>query len=344
MAMTVLVTGGAGYIGSHAVHELVDAGERVVVLDNLSTGFLAALPNPAMVVIGDAGDQALVASLIDTHHVDAIIHFAGSIVVPESVRDPLGYYRNNTVNSRALIETAIKGGVPHFIFSSTAAVYGNPARVPVAEDAPLAPVSPYGWSKLMTEVMLRDAAAAHGLGYAILRYFNVAGADPKQRTGQSTPNATHLIKVAVQAALGMRPQLEVFGTDYPTSDGTCVRDYIHVTDLARAHRAALDYLRTGGASTTLNCGYGRGYSVLEVVDAVRRAAGVDLPVRMVPRRPGDATSIVAKASRIRELLGWAPEWDNLDTIVTHALAWERRLMAEGRNAPLQGPAADDREN
>jgi UDP-glucose 4-epimerase len=326
--MTVLVTGGAGYIGSHTVHELVDAGERVVVLDNLSTGFLAALPDPAMAVVGDVGDQALVASLIDAHDIDAIIHFAGSIVVPESVRDPLGYYRNNTVNSRALIETAIKGGVAHFIFSSTAAVYGNPARVPVAEDAPLAPVSPYGWSKLMTEVMLRDAGAAHGLGYVILRYFNVAGADPKQRTGQSTPNATHLIKVAAQAALGVRPELEVFGTDYPTPDGTCIRDYIHVTDLARAHCAALDYLCTGGASTTLNCGYGRGYSVLEVVDAVRRAAGTDLPVRMAPRRPGDAMSIVAEASRICELLGWVPKWNDLDTIVTHALAWERRLIAD----------------
>jgi UDP-glucose 4-epimerase len=326
--MTVLVTGGAGYIGSHTVHELVDAGERVVVLDNLSTGFLAALPDPAMAVVGDVGDQALVASLIDAHDIDAIIHFAGSIVVPESVRDPLGYYRNNTVNSRALIETAIKGGVAHFIFSSTAAVYGNPARVPVAEDAPLAPVSPYGWSKLMTEVMLRDAGVAHGLGYVILRYFNVAGADPRQRTGQSTPNATHLIKVAVQAALGMRPELEVFGTDYPTPDGTCIRDYIHVTDLACAHRAALDYLRTGGVSTTLNCGYGRGYSVLEVVDAVRRAAGTDLPVRMAPRRPGDAMSIVAEASRICELLGWVPKWNDLDTIVTHALAWERRLIAD----------------
>jgi UDP-glucose 4-epimerase len=331
--MTVLVTGGAGYIGSHTVYELLDAGERVLVLDNLSTGFLSALPDPALAVIGDVGDQALVASLIDAHRIDAIVHFAGSIVVPKSVHDPLGYYRNNTVNSRALIEAAIKGGVSHFIFSSTAAVYGNPARVPVAEDAPLAPVSPYGWSKLMTEVMLRDAAAAHGLGYVTLRYFNVAGADPKLRTGQSTPNATHLIKVAVQAALGLRPLLEVYGTDYPTPDGTCIRDYIHVTDLARAHRAALDYLRGGGASTTLNCGYGRGYSVLEVVDAVRRAAGAELPVRMAARRPGDPASIVAQAVRIRNLLRWTPEFDNLDTIVGHALAWERRLMAESGAKP-----------
>jgi UDP-glucose 4-epimerase len=325
--MTILVTGGAGYVGSHTVHEMVDAGEHVVVLDNLSTGFLALLPDPAVAVVGEVGDQALVASLIDTYHIDAIIHFAGSIIVPESVRDPLGYYRNNTVNSCALIETAIRGGVGHFIFSSTAAVYGNLARVPVTEDAPLAPVSPYGWSKLMTEVMLRDASVAHGLRHVILRYFNVAGADPRQRTGQSTPNATHLIKVAVQAALGIRPLLEVYGTDYPTPDGTCVRDYIHVTDLARGHWAAVKYLRSRGESVTLNCGYGRGYSVLEVVDAVRRVVGRDLSVRMAPRRAGDPGSIVAEASRIRERLGWTPLFENLDTIVAHAVAWERRLMA-----------------
>jgi UDP-glucose 4-epimerase len=326
--MTVLVTGGAGYIGSHTVHELVDAGERVVVLDNLSTGFRSALPKPLLPIVGDVGDPALVTSIIEAHRVDAIIHFAGSIVVPESVRDPLGYYRNNTVNSRNLMETAVKCGVRHFIFSSTAAVYGDPEKVPVAEDAPLNPVSPYGWSKLMTEVMLRDAAAAHGLGHVILRYFNVAGADPKMRTGQSTPDATHLIKVAVQAALGMRKGLDVFGTDYPTPDGTCIRDYIHVTDLARAHRAALTYLRAGGASVTLNCGYGRGYSVLQVVDAVRRAVGREFPVRMAQRRPGDPVSIVAAAARIREVLRWTPELDDIDTIVAHAVAWERRLLAQ----------------
>jgi UDP-glucose 4-epimerase len=326
--MSVLVTGGAGYIGSHTVHELVDAGERVVVLDNLSTGFRSALPKPLLPIVGDAGDQDLAASIIDTHKVDAIIHFAGSIVVPDSVRDPLGYYRNNTVNSRALMETAIKCGVRHFIFSSTAAVYGDPERVPVAEDAPLNPVSPYGWSKLMTEVMLRDAAAAHGLGHVILRYFNVAGADPKMRTGQSTPDATHLIKVAVQAALGMRKGLDVYGTDYPTPDGTCIRDYIHVTDLARAHRAALDYLRGGGANVTLNCGYGRGYSVLQVVDAVRRAINREFPVRMAPRRTGDPMSIVAAAELIRKVLKWTPELDDIDTIVAHALTWERRLLAQ----------------
>jgi UDP-glucose 4-epimerase len=325
--MTVLVTGGAGYIGSHTVHELTDAGERVVVLDNLSTGFRSALPKPMLPIVGDVGDPALVASVIETHRVDAIIHFAGSIVVPESVRDPLGYYRNNTVNSRTLMETAIKCGVRHFIFSSTAAVYGDPERVPVAEDAPLNPVSPYGWSKLMTEVMLRDAAVAHGLGHVILRYFNVAGADPQMRTGQSTPDATHLIKVAVQTALGMRKGLDVFGTDYPTPDGTCIRDYIHVTDLARAHRAALTYLRAGGDNATLNCGYGQGYSVLQVVEAVRRAVGHEFPVRMAGRRAGDPMSIVASASRIRERLQWTPEFEDLDTIVAHALAWERRLAA-----------------
>jgi UDP-glucose 4-epimerase len=333
--MTVLVTGGAGYIGSHTVHALVDAGERVVVLDNLSTGFRSALPKPLLPIVGDIGDQALVASTIETHQVDAIIHFAGSIVVPESVRDPLGYYRNNTVNSRALMETAIKCGVRHFIFSSTAAVYGDPERVPVAEDAPLNPVSPYGWSKLMTEVMLRDAAAAHGLGHVILRYFNVAGADPKMRTGQSTPEATHLIKVAVQTALRMRDGMDVYGTDYATPDGTCIRDYIHVTDLARAHCAALDYLRGGGSNVTLNCGYGHGYSVLQVIDAVRRAAGHDFPVRMAQRRPGDPMTIVAASGRIRELLRWAPELNDIDTIVAHALAWERRLLAHNKGSPRE---------
>jgi UDP-glucose 4-epimerase len=328
--MTVLVTGGAGYIGSHTVHELVDAGEKVVVLDNLSTGFASALPKPMLPIVGETGDEKLVASLIQTHEVDAIIHFAASIVVPDSVRDPLGYYKNNTANARSLIEMAVKHGVKHFIFSSTAAVYGNPAQVPVTEDTPPAPVSPYGWSKLMTEQMLRDTHAAHGLGHVILRYFNVAGSDPQQRTGQSTPDATHLIKVAVQAALGQREWLDVFGTDYPTPDGTCIRDYIHVSDLARAHLAALLHLRSSGESTTLNCAYGRGYSVLEVIEAVKRAAGRDFPVRMVRRRAGDPMSIVATGRRIREVLGWKPQYDDLDTIVQHALAWERRLVEKGR--------------
>ncbi|MBX6425208.1 MAG: UDP-glucose 4-epimerase GalE [Variibacter sp.] len=324
--MTILVTGGAGYIGSHMVHELLDAGERVVVLDNLSTGRRQAVPAGVPLIVGDTGDEALLASLMRTWRPEAIIHFAASIVVPDSVRDPLGYYRNNTANSRALLAAAVDAKVHHFIFSSTAAVYGNPAQVPVDEDAPTQPLSPYGTSKLMTEMMLRDAAAAHGLGYVILRYFNVAGADPKGRAGQSTPGATHLVKVAVQAALGLRPHLEVYGTDYPTRDGTCVRDYIHVTDLVRAHSAALAHLRAGGGNATLNCGYGRGYSVLEVVEAVKRIAKKDFPVRLSARRPGDPAMIVADAGRIRRLLGWKPMLDELDAIVAHALAWERRLI------------------
>jgi UDP-glucose 4-epimerase len=326
--MTVLVTGGAGYIGSHTVHALVDAGERVVVLDNLSTGFSAALPAPMLPIIGDVGDQTLVAELIENHNVEAIIHFAGSTIVPESMKHPLRYYGNNTANSRVLIEAAVKGGVRHFIFSSTAAVYGNPARMPIAEDDPTVPASPYGWSKLMTEVMLRDASAAHGLSHVALRYFNVAGADPRMRTGLSTPGATHLIKVAVEAALGRRAKIDVYGTDYPTPDGTCIRDFIHVSDLARAHLAALTYLRAGGASATVNCGYGRGYSVREVLDAVRHAVGHAFPVNFGERRPGDIVVSVAAASRIRELLDWTPELDDLHAIVGHALAWERHLMAK----------------
>jgi UDP-glucose 4-epimerase len=324
--MTVLVTGGAGYIGSHMVHALVDADERVVVVDNLSTGFRWAIPASVPLLVGDTGDTATMSSLIAQYRVDAIIHFAAWIVVPDSVKDPLGYYRNNTANSRALIETAVGAGVRNFIFSSTAAVYGNPATVPVAEDAPLAPMSPYGSSKLMTEIMLRDASAAHGLNHVILRYFNVAGADPALRTGQSTPNATHLIKVAVETALGLRPKLLVFGTDYPTHDGTCVRDYIHVSDLVRAHSDALRYLRAGGDSVTLNCGYGRGFSVLDVIDTVKKAAGVDFAVEYAPRRPGDPAQIVAACQRARSLLGWKPQLDDLTTIVTHALAWERKLQ------------------
>ena len=323
--MTVLVTGGAGYIGSHMVHALVDAGERVVVLDNLTTGFDWALAPGAALVVGDAGDQARVAALVAEHGVDTVIHFAASIVVPESVRDPLGYYRNNTANSRALIETAIKEGVRHFIFSSTAAVYGNPARVPVREDDPTVPTSPYGSSKLMTETMLRDAGAAHGLRHVILRYFNVAGADPLGRTGQSTAQATHLIKVALETALGRRPRMRVFGTDYPTPDGTCIRDYIHVCDLVAAHCEALAYLRGGGTSATLNCGYGRGCSVLEVIETVKRVSGADFEVELAARRPGDPAHLVAACERIRSTLGWRPRFNDLETIVTHALAWERSL-------------------
>jgi len=323
--MTVLVTGGAGYIGSHMVHELVDAGETVFVVDDLSTGFRRAVPPRAKLIVGNAGDEDRIVGLMADDGVDAVIHFAGSIVVPDSLRDPLGYYFNNTVNSRALIAAAVRGGVKHFIFSSTAAVYGIPAASPAYEDAPLAPISPYGTSKMMTETMLRDAAAAHDLSYVALRYFNVAGADPKGRTGQSTPQASHLIKVAAQAALGERGHLDIFGTDYDTPDGTCVRDYIHVTDLVRAHSAALAHLRGGGKSLTLNCGYGRGYSVRQVIAAVKRASGVDFAVHEAGHRAGDPPELVAATRRILETLDWRPQLDDLDTIVTHALAWERKL-------------------
>jgi UDP-glucose 4-epimerase len=331
--MTVLVIGGAGYIGSHMVLELVDAGERAVVIDNLSTGNDWAVAPGVPLVVGDSGDQELVARIIRQHGVDAIIHFAASVVVPDSVRDPLSYYNNNTVNSRALIECAVQNGVRHFIFSSTAAVYGNPAEIPVSENAPTQPISPYGWSKLMSEIMLRDAGRAHGLGHVILRYFNVAGADPRCRTGQSTKQATHLIKVAVEAALGLRGKLDVFGDDYPTPDGSCVRDYIHVSDLARAHSDALRYLRGGAPALTLNCGYGHGFSVFDVVDTVKRVSGVDFKVEIAPRREGDPAQIVADSTRARETLRWQPRFDDLSTIVTHALAWERELMKRRANAP-----------
>jgi UDP-glucose 4-epimerase len=323
--MTILVTGGAGYIGSHMVLELLDHGEKAVVLDDLSTGFEWAVPEQVKRVVGDASDSALVARIVSDHGIESIIHFAARIVVPDSVADPLGYYLANTVKTRALIEAAVKGGVKHFVFSSTAAVYGNPVENPVSEDAIPAPMSPYGTSKLMSEWMLRDAAAAHALSYVVLRYFNVAGADPKGRSGQSTPEATHLIKVAVQTALRQRESLSVFGQDYPTPDGTCVRDYIHVSDLARAHTAALNHLRKGGENLTLNCGYGHGRSVLEVIDAVKRVSNVDFPVKQVERRAGDPAMIVARADRIRQVLGWQPLHDNLDVIVRQALDWERQL-------------------
>ena len=325
--MAVLVTGGAGYIGSHMVHALVDAGERVVVLDNMSTGFPWAVPSGATLAVGESGDQPRVAALIAEHGIDAIIHFAASVVVPESVLHPLAYYRNNMVNSRALIEAAVVSGVRYFIFSSTAAVYGNPERVPVSEEDPAVPLSPYGRSKLMTEMMLEDAGAAHGLHYGVLRYFNVAGADPLARTGQSTKGATHLIKVAVETALGLRPKMDVYGTDYETPDGTCIRDYIHVWDLVRAHSQALAYLRAGGRSITVNCGYGRGFSVLEVIETVKQVSGIDFKVEIAGRRPGDPARIVAAADRARATLHWKPEFDNLPTIVSHALAWERKLQA-----------------
>ena len=324
--MTILVTGGAGYIGSHMVLELLDNGESVVVLDNLSTGFRWAVPTNATLVVGDIGDQELVRSIVRKHGVKSIIHFAGSIVVPESVVDPLGYYHNNTVKSRALMEVAVEMGIENFIFSSTAAVYGMPKEIPVREDAALAPMSPYGSSKLMTEIMLADTSRAHNFRYVALRYFNVAGADPKGRSGQSTPHATHLIKVACETALGKRPSMEVFGTDYETADGTCIRDYIHVTDLVRAHMAALHHLRDGGDSEVFNCGYSKGFSVLQVIDAVKRTSGADFEVRMSPRRLGDPAAIVAASDKIRVRLGWRPEYDNLETITVQALAWEAHLQ------------------
>jgi UDP-glucose 4-epimerase len=323
--MAVLVTGGAGYIGSHMVLELLDAGEDVVVLDDLSTGFRWSVPDGVPLVVADMGDEAAVGRVIAEHGIDAIAHFAARIVVPESVSDPLGYYLNNTVKSRALLATAVARGVRHVIFSSTAAVYGEPAASSIPEELPLAPINPYGRSKLMTEWMLEDTARAHDLGFVALRYFNVAGADPRGRSGQSTPNATHLIKVAAQAALGERPFLQVFGTDYSTPDGSCVRDYIQVTDLARAHIHALDHLRQGGESLTLNCGYGRGFSVLEVIDVVKRVSGVDFAVRLCDRRPGDPAILVAQADRIREQLGWHPRFNQLEAIVEQALNWERTL-------------------
>jgi UDP-glucose 4-epimerase len=330
--MTVLVTGGAGYIGSHMVHALVDAGESVAVLDNLSTGFRFLLPASVPLIVGSTGDRELAARVLRQHNIDTIVHFAASIVVPDSVRDPLGYYRNNTLNTCNLLDVAIANGVKHFIFSSTAAVYGNAERVPVREDDPKDPISPYGTSKLMSEIMLRDAAIAHALRYVVLRYFNVAGADPKGRTGQATPQATHLIKVACEAALGKRGKIDVFGTDYETPDGTGVRDYIHVSDLVGAHSAALDYLRSGGESATFNCGYGRGASVKEVIASVKRISGVDFPVTLAPRREGDPAALIADASRIRSTLNWTPQFQDLDTIVSHALAWERSLASRAASA------------
>ncbi len=328
--MAVLVTGGAGYIGSHMVLALTDAGIDTVVLDNLSTGFPWAISPAAKLVRGDIADEALVLKTLREHKINAIIHFAGSIVVPDSVSDPLGYYLNNTVNSRNLMHCAVKAKVPNFIFSSTAAVYGNPKSMPVTETEMPAPISPYGTSKLMTELMLRDSHLAYGLNYVALRYFNVAGADPKGRSGQSTPRATHLIKVACQTALGQRSHMEVFGTDYDTPDGTCLRDYIHVSDLISAHMDALQHLRRGGESGIFNCGYGKGYSVLEVIKAVEKANGAPIQANIVPRRPGDPAAIVAGAEKARTVLGWQPKHDDLDLIVQSALGWERHLLR--RNA------------
>jgi UDP-glucose 4-epimerase len=322
--MTILVTGGAGYIGGHTVIALLDRREIPVVLDDLSTGNRMAVPSNVPLVVGDVGDVELLTQIIREHRIDAILHFAAKIVVSESVADPLSYYLNNTVKTRALLEAAVRGKVGHFVFSSTAAVYGNPTVTPVSEEAVPAPLSPYGMSKLMSEHMLRDASVAHGLDYVILRYFNVAGADPNGRLGQSTPGATHLIKVALETALGRRSHMSIYGDDYPTPDGTCVRDYVHVSDLANAHLAALDYLRRGGESRSLNCGYGRGYSVKEVVDTVKRVAGVDFDVHRASRRAGDPVSIVANSDHLKRL-GWQPKLDDLPTIVRHAYNWEKNL-------------------
>lgn len=328
--MSVLVTGGAGFIGSHMVWRLVGSGETTLVLDNLVTGFDWAVAPEAKFVMGDCGDRNLVVRLIDEHSVDAIIHFAGSVVVPDSVSNPLAYYMNNTVRAHALIEAAVKGGVRHFIFSSTAAVYGTPAVTPVGENAPLAPESPYGRSKMMVEMILADTASAHDFTYTALRYFNVAGADPAGRTGQSTRGATHLIKVACEAALGKRDEMVVYGTDYPTPDGTCVRDYIHVTDLVAAHADALEHLRSGGGSLIANCGYGRGFSVLEVLDTVKAVSGRDFKVSFGERRPGDAVSVVASPALIKKQFGWQPRHDDLKEIVRNALDWEVSLSRRNR--------------
>jgi UDP-glucose 4-epimerase len=326
----VLVTGGAGYIGSHAVLALLDAGWPVAVIDDLSTGFDWAVAEGAAFARGDIADQALVGRLIAEHRIGAVMHFAGSVVVPESVENPLKYYHNNTAKSRALIESAVRGGVRHFIFSSTAATYGIPDQVPVREEARTEPINPYGWSKLMTERMLKDVAAAHPMNFCALRYFNVAGADPRGRSGQSTAGATHLIKVAVEAATGRRSHVEVYGTDYDTPDGTGVRDYIHVADLAAAHVHALERLiAEPETSHIMNCGYGRGFSVLEVLDAVDRATNRTLERRLAPRRAGDPPSLVADNARILATLPWRPKRDDLATIVADALAWERKLAERG---------------
>lgn len=321
--MTILVTGGAGYIGSHVVQQLGRRGEHVVVLDNLYSGFREAV-GEAELVVGDVGDRELVARLLATHPIDTVMHFAAHTVVPESVADPLKYYGNNTCATRNLLACCSEAGVRHVVFSSTAAVFGMPPDGIAEEHTPTAPINPYGASKLMSETMLRDLSAASALRHAILRYFNVAGCDPDGRVGQSTPNATLLIKVACEHVVGKRADIKLFGTDYATPDGTCIRDYIHVVDLADAHLRALDYLRGGGDSVTLNCGYGHGYSVREVLDAVARVSGAQLRVVEVPRRPGDPPSLVARSDRLKALLRWQPRHDDLDEIVATALAWERK--------------------
>lgn len=323
--MGVLVTGGAGYIGSHTAYALLDRGENVVVVDNLSTGLRALVPQSASFVEGDIADQRLIGQILENYAIDAVIHFAGSAIVPESMSDPLKYYRNNTAATCLLLSACVNAGVRHFIFSSTAAVYGTPCAQPVSETAPTEPINPYGRSKLMTEWVLEDASRAGLLDYISLRYFNVAGADLSGRTGQSTRNATHLVKRACKAALGRVPYLEVYGTDYPTSDGTGIRDYIHVVDLANVHLLALDALRSGSGSGIYNAGYGRGFTVREVIAAVERVVGRALPVHAAPRRPGDPASVVADATRLREELGWCAEHADLNEIVRSAYSWEAHL-------------------
>ncbi|WP_440224144.1 UDP-glucose 4-epimerase GalE [Dokdonella sp. MW10] len=324
----ILVTGGAGYIGSHVVRQLVERGETVVVLDNLSTGFRDAVIG-AELVVGDIGDRVAVDALLGTGDIDTVMHFAAHTVVPESVSNPLKYYGNNTCGTRSLLAACAEAGVAHVVFSSTAAVYGMPSSGVADEDTPTLPINPYGWSKLMSETMLRDLSAATPLRHVVLRYFNVAGCDPGGRIGQNTPNATLLIKVACEHAVGKRPGLAIFGTDYDTPDGTCIRDYIHVEDLAAAHLGALDHLRGGGASTTLNCGYGHGYSVREVLEAVQRISGTRLDVREEPRRAGDPPALIARSEKLAKIFGWTPRHDDLDVIVSTALAWERTLLARG---------------
>lgn len=322
--MTTLITGGAGYIGGHTVLAFLDRGEVPIVLDDLSTGNREAVPSDVPFFVGDVGDTAFVSRLIRTQRIDSILHFAAKIIVPESVADPLNYYLCNTVKTHALLHAAVRENIKHFVFSSSAAIYGNPVSTPVSETAHPAPLSPYGRSKLMSEHMLADASVASNLRHVALRYFNVAGADPAGRHGQSTPGATHLIKVALETALRRRSYMSIYGSDYPTPDGTCVRDYVHVSDLARAHLAALDYLREGGASRTLNCGYGRGYSVSEVINAVRMVAGTDFETRQAPRRAGDPASIIANSDQLIEL-GWKPELDDLPLMIAHAHNWEKKL-------------------
>ncbi len=328
--MAILVTGGAGYIGSHMVLALTKANEQVIVLDNLSTGFDWAIDERAKFIKGEAGDIDLVTSIIKQHDINEIIHFAGSIIVPESVENPLKYYKNNTAVTRNLLEAAIKGKVKHFVFSSTAAVYGMVGNEPVSEETILNPISPYGRSKLMSELMLKDVSDAHPITFGALRYFNVAGADSAGNIGQSTPNATHLIKVAAQTALKQRDHIDIYGNDFDTPDGTCLRDYIHVSDLVNAHALMLKYLRNGGKSTILNCGYGTGYSVREVIENMKSISNVDFKVNEVARRAGDPAAVIANGQRLRSLLDWQPQNDDLRKIIKSAYLWEKHLMLRNR--------------